>query len=162
MPRERKDGQETKRFSQAISSLVTMGRLSCAHHSTQSRRSRKGNLHALFGHGSQLPELFLRVGDCENQDGIDRLKNARRFTPTVRSGMESSVLTFFHGSTDVRTSSLRGSFSEHPVTQHAGLCFRLSSAMSSAWRLASFRRACRADQAVAHAIELDPDERPFD
>ena len=70
--------------------------------------------------------------------------------------------TFFHGSTDVRTSSLRGSFSEHPVTQHAGLCFRLSSAMSSAWRLASFRRACRADQAVAHAIELDLDERLLD
>ncbi len=30
------------------------------------------------------------------------------------------------------------------------------------WSLAFFRRACRADQAVAHAIELDLEERPFD
>ncbi len=51
----------------------------------QSRRSRKGKLHALFGHGSQMPELFSRVGDCENQGGIDRLINGRRCTPTDRS-----------------------------------------------------------------------------
>ena len=70
--------------------------------------------------------------------------------------------TFFHGSTDVRANSLSGSFSEHPATQHAGLCFRLSSAMSMAWSVAFFRRACRADQAVAHAIELDLDERLLD
>ena len=162
MPRERKGRRETERFGQASNPFPTMGRLSCAYHPPQSRRSRKGKLHALFGHGSQLPELFLRVGDCENQDGIDRLMNGRRCTPTVRSGMERTVPTFFHGSTDVRASSLSGCFSEHRTTQHGGLCFRLSSAMSSAWRLASFRRACRADQAVAHAIELDLDERPFD
>jgi len=82
----------------------------------------------------------------------------RLFAP----GRGRRVPTFFHGSTDVRTSLLSGCFSEHPTTQHAGLCFRLSSAMSSAWRLASFRRACRADQAVAHAIELDLDERLLD
>jgi len=34
--------------------------------------------------------------------------------------------------------------------------------MSTAWSLAFFRRACRADQAVAHAIELDLDERLLD
>jgi hypothetical protein len=49
---------------------------------------------------------FSRVGDCENQGGIDRLMNGRRCAPTVRSGMEASVPTFFHGSTDVRTSVL--------------------------------------------------------
>jgi len=116
MPRERKGRRETERFGQASNPFPTMGRLSCAYHPPQSRRRRKGKLHALFGHGSQLPELFLRVGNCENQDGIDRLKNARRFTPTVRSGMESSVLTFFHGSTDVRASSVGRSFRKHPAT----------------------------------------------
>jgi len=88
--------------------------------------------------------------------------NGRRCTPTVRYGMERSVPTFFHGSTDVRANSLSGSLSEYRATQHAGLWFRLSSAMSTAWSLAFFRRACRADQAVAHAIELNLDERPFD
>jgi len=57
---------------------------------------------------------------------------------------------------------LSGCFSEHPTTQHAGLCFRLSSAMSTTGSLAFFRRECRPDQAVAHAIELDFEERPFD
>jgi hypothetical protein len=162
MLREGKDRKERKRLSQAISPLATMGRLSCVHHPPQTRLSRKGKLHAPFGHGSQLPELFLPVGDCENQAGIDRLINDRRYNPTVRPWNRMRRASFFHGSTDVRVSSLSGSFSEHPATQHAGLCFRLSSAMSTAWSLAFFRRVCRADQAVAHAIELDLDERPFD
>jgi len=87
--------------------------------------------------------------------------NGRRCTPTVCSGTERSVPTFFHGSTDVRASSLSGSFSEHLATKHARharLCFRLSSAMSTSWSLAFFRGVRRADQAVAHAIELDFDE----
>ena len=84
--------------------------------------------------------------------------NGRRYDPTLRSGMERSVPTFFHGSTNVRASSLSGSFSEHLATQLAGLRFRLSNAMSTAWSLASFRRACRADRAVAHGIEIDFDE----
>jgi hypothetical protein len=70
MLREGKNRQETERFSQAISPLATMGRLSCVHHPLQSRRSRKGNLFALFGEVHKFPELFLRVGDCENQGRI--------------------------------------------------------------------------------------------
>jgi hypothetical protein len=34
--------------------------------------------------------------------------------------------------------------------------------MSTTGSLAFFRRECRPDQAVAHAIELDFEERPFD
>jgi hypothetical protein len=116
MLRKEKDRQETKRISQAITPVATIGRLSCVQHPPQSRRSRKCELHALFGHGSQLPELFLRVGDCENQDGIDRLMNGRRCTPTTRTGMERSVPIFFHGSTDVIASSLGRSFRKHPAT----------------------------------------------
>jgi len=72
------------------------------------------------------------------------------------------VPTFFHGSTVVRTTLLSGCFSEHPTTQHAELCFRDSTAMSTSRSLAFFRSACRANRAVAHAIELDLDERLLD
>ena len=115
MLREEEGMQETARFTQALSPLAAMRRPSCMHLTLQSRQSMKGKLHALFGHGGRLPELFLRVGDCENQVGIDRLLNGRRCTLTVRFGMERSVPAFFHGSTDVRASSFGRSFRKHPA-----------------------------------------------
>jgi hypothetical protein len=36
----------------------------------QSRRGSKGKPHALFGEVSRFQELFLRVDDCENQNGM--------------------------------------------------------------------------------------------
>jgi len=139
--REGEDRQETESFAQAMNPFARIERSPCMQRLPQSRQSRKGKLLALFGEVSHLAELFLRVGYCENQDGIDRLINGTRCTPTVRFGMELSVPTFFHGSTNVRANSLSGSFSEHPATQHAGLCFRLSSVMSHGVELGVFSQS---------------------
>jgi hypothetical protein len=78
----------------------------------QSRQSRKGEQLALFSAVSQLWELFLRVGDCENQGGTDRVTNGRRCDPTAQFWKRTQRANFFHGSTTVRTSVLGASFTE--------------------------------------------------
>ena len=58
-------------------------------------------------------KYFSRVGDCENQGGIDR-RIERQAVRSDRSPLEenASVPTFFHGSTVVRTSVLGGYFTK--------------------------------------------------
>jgi hypothetical protein len=50
--------QETERFGQDISPLGSIGRLHCMHNSPQSRRSRKGKLHALLGDLAKFGNYF--------------------------------------------------------------------------------------------------------
>jgi hypothetical protein len=138
------------------------GRALALRASSGSGEANQISLKGLLGDISQTTELFLRVGDCENQDGIDRLMNGRRYTPTVRSGMERSVPTFFHGSTDVRASSPHRTFSDDTVIWRAALCCLLFVRSAHGVELGFFRRGSRFDQAVGHAIETNLDERLLD
>jgi hypothetical protein len=114
--REGEDRQETESFAQAMNPFARIERSPCMQRLPQSRQSRKGKLLALFGEVSHLAELFLRVGVCENQNGIDRLINDRRYDPTVRPSDGLSRVNFFS-----RVDSCENRRAWWPLHQNIGL-----------------------------------------
>jgi hypothetical protein len=80
------------------------------HHAAQSRQGGKGELHTPFADKDELPRLFLRVGECENQAHIDHFAKGMRCGPAVRPGNATQRADFFYGSTLVRATLLGGDF----------------------------------------------------